>query len=108
LPVHFEKLRVEVDGKDGTTRKMGLSEATVEQVLASARALTRGRGAARKRRSPEENAIVETLAKWKSLRGTTVHVADMKVRLGAVLLHALPDLVRALRAVVSALPKLKK
>ena len=107
LPVRFDKLRVEVDGEGGVTKKTPLAEATVAQVLAHARALATGKGKARRRSSPEETAIAETLSKWKSLRSTSVHVADMKVRLGPVPLHSLPDLIRALRAVVERLSKPK-
>ena len=98
LPIKLDALRIPVETKGHTTR-VSLKDATLQQINAATRALTRKKGTARPHPSPSHAAIVRAFADVKSLAGITVHVSNGMLRLGAIPLWAVGDLARTLRGV---------
>src|SRR5262249_5932164 len=92
LPIRFERLRIPVQG-GGT---LALAEASVPQVRAATRALTRPEAT---RRAPAERAMAEAVHQVASLAGVTVRERAGFVHFGHVPLAALEHFVRVLRGV---------
>ena len=97
LPFDLDTLRVAVE-VDGKNVRLGLDEVTVEQLRAATTALTRRAGTTRSKLSPSEKALRARFAKVKALAGVKLTVRDGMLDLRGVPLHAVADLVRALRS----------
>jgi hypothetical protein len=96
LPIKLEALRIPVETK-GHTQRLALKDATLQQITAATRALTRRKGTERPHPSPSHAAIVQAFQGVKSLASITVHVSNGMLRLGAIPLWAVDDLARTLR-----------
>lgn len=99
VPVDFSKLRVEIR-RDGKARRVPLAEATVEEVLAAARAEVRAGKAPRRRVAPEVRAVTDLLKKGTApLKRVTVSYAQGRFALGHIERAALPALGRLLQRI---------
>jgi hypothetical protein len=89
LPIHFDELRV------GAKK---LADATLKDIQAATKALLGKKGKSKaKPPSPSEQAIVKALARVKPLSEVKVHVSGGMLHLSAIPLHAVGDLIKALR-----------
>lgn len=95
LPIAFEKLKVPVE-RDGKTSLILLEQATVEEVEAATRKLTRAsEKAPLVKASPLVRAVTAEL-KSKPLQGVTVRISGGKLFLGAIPPESLSELSKAL------------
>lgn len=98
VPVDFAKLRVPVV-REGQHQRVGLAEASVEEVRAATRTVTRGGGGKGKAPpSPIVAAIAKVLASSR-LRGVKVSLAHGQLRLSGIGVDIFPEVVRALAKV---------
>ncbi len=98
LPVHFARMLVDVEDAQGNVSRLPLAKVSVEQLRTAKRKLDRTSKKEHVFASPTERALVQQISRTKALRGVTVHVSDGKLKVGNVPLHAIEDLISALRA----------
>jgi hypothetical protein len=94
LPVDFDKLRIPAE-RDGKPKSVLLADATVQEIAAATRKLSRQAHAPHPKASPVVAAVTK-LFDTGALRGVSVRLAGGKVSIGSVPVEALTELGRAL------------
>lgn len=97
-PIDFATLRIPVVRGDKTER-LGLEEATVEEINAATTALRSTKGRSRKPSTPEIDAVAAALKTDRALRGVGVSFRDGAFSFRDVSAEALAAFARALRKV---------
>ncbi len=94
LPVDFASVKIPVE-RDGETRKVGIEEATAQEIAAATRSLVRSAKKTPARVSPVVSAVTKALSKGP-LRAISVRFSKGKLSFGGIDPAALPALVSAL------------
>ncbi len=103
LPIAFDKLRFDVE-RSGQKRRVGLDEATVQDINAATRALTKADRKPPAKASPDLLALARALDR-RALAKVTKRIAHGNVWLGAIPMAHWQEFVRALGRVKFAAPK---
>jgi len=102
LPVDFASVKIPVK-RDGEERKLGIEEATAQDIAAATRDLTRAAKKTPKKASPVVVALTKAFSKG-SLRAVTVRFANGKLSLGGIDPASLPALIQALSGLKLPVP----
>jgi hypothetical protein len=94
VPIDFASVKIPVQ-RSGETRKVGIEEATAQEIAAATRSLSRAAKKTPSKASPVVTAITRALSKGP-LRTVTVRLSNGKLSFGGVAPAALPELCQAL------------
>ena len=94
LPVDFASVKIPAP-RDGETRKVGIEEATAQEIAAATRALVRAEKKTPAKVSPVVSAVTKAFSKGP-LRAISVRFSKGKLSFGGIDPAALPALVSAL------------